>query len=109
VFVDHTLAGDTYHHKLLAADFVFNNVGCDISGVTTLGNNTDFFLAVGQVVGQVDTAIAVPDKLVDIFGCSGEAGFIHHGQGSLAESDHHFHRTVFEQSFGNFFNFINII
>ncbi len=95
MLVDHALAGDTDHHELLPADFVFDNMGCDISRVAALGDNTDSFFAVGQVVGQVDTAVAVPDKPADILGRSGKTGLIHHGQGSLAESDHHLHRTVF--------------
>jgi len=109
VLVDHALAGDTDHHKLFPADFILNDMGNDVSRVAALGNNTDFFFAVGQIIGQVDAAVAVPDQLVNIFGRSGKAGFIHHGQGSLAEPYHHLHRTVLEESFGNFFYFIYII
>jgi hypothetical protein len=44
-------------------------VGNDIAGIASLGHDTDFvFLAVGQVVGQVDAAIAVPHQLIGLSG-----------------------------------------
>ena len=40
------------------------HMGHDVSGITSLGNNTYFFLPVGQIIGQVDSAVAVPDQLL---------------------------------------------
>jgi hypothetical protein len=55
--------GTPMMYELLAFDFVFDDMGNDVAGIASLGDNADFFLAIGQVIGQVDAAVAVPDQL----------------------------------------------
>jgi hypothetical protein len=63
--------------------------------------NSHLLLAVGQIIGQVDAAIAVPDQAVNRFGGGDKAGLVHHGHGSLAKADNHVHRARFEQPPGD--------
>jgi hypothetical protein len=69
-------------------------VGDNVAGIASFGDDADFFLAIGQVVCQIDSAVAVPDQFVDVGRSSGKMGFIHQRHGSLAETDHHFHGAV---------------
>ena len=70
-------------------------MGNDIAGITAFGQDADFFSTIRQIIAQVNTAIAVPDKFFNIFRRSGEVRFIHHRDGSLAEPDNHLHLALF--------------
>jgi hypothetical protein len=56
------LQGTPMMYQLLALDLVFDDVGDDVARIAALGHNPDLFLAVGQIIGQVDAAVAVPDQ-----------------------------------------------
>ncbi|VTR69812.1 hypothetical protein DESC_770188 [Desulfosarcina cetonica] len=80
--------------QLLAFDFVFDNVVDDVARITALGENGDLLLAVGQVVRQVDSAVAVPHQGRRILGPGDKARLVHHGHGPLTKSDDHLHAAV---------------
>ena len=76
-------------------DFVFDNMGHNVSRITSFGNNTDFFLSIGQIIRKINSAVAVPHQMVYILRCFHKTGFIHHRHGAFSESDHHVHLGLF--------------
>ncbi len=106
--IDHAFAGNADDDQLLPLNLVFDNVGDDVAGVAAFGNDADFFGAIGQVVGQIDPAIAVPYQVLQIFRGPGEIGFVHHRQGAPAKPNDYIHFALFEQPGGNFPYFFSI-
>ena len=93
--VNHPLARHADDDKLIALDFVFNDMGNNITGITSFGQNADFLGAIRQIIAQVNAAIAVPDEVFHRCRGSGKMRFVHQRDGSLAESDDHFHLAFF--------------
>ena len=107
-FIDHSHTGNADDVNLVTLDFVFDDVGDDVARVAPLGEDGHLLFPVGQIVGQVDAAIAVPHQGVNRFRRRCEAGLIHHGHASFAEADNHVHGALFEQSTGNVLDLLSV-
>jgi hypothetical protein len=93
--------GHPDHDQLLTLDLVLDHVGDDVARVAALGHDPDLFLAVGQVVGQVDAAVAVPHQTRDLRRGFGDVRLVHHRDRPLAEADHHVHGAGLQQASGD--------
>jgi hypothetical protein len=57
------LQGTPMMYHLFALDLVLDDVGDDVAAVAAFGHDGHLFFAAGQIVGQVDAAVAVPNQL----------------------------------------------
>ena len=96
--VDHAGARHPDDGQLLAFDLVLDDVSDDVAAVAALGHHGDLLGPLGQVVGQVDAAVAVPDELVHLVGLADEARLVHHRHRSPAEADDQVDTAVLEQA-----------
>ncbi len=94
--------------SLFALDLVFKDMGNDIARIASLGDNADLLFAIGQIVGQINAAIAVPYELFGILRFAHDAGLVHHGPAALAEADDHIHPALLEQLRRAFSDFIGV-
>jgi hypothetical protein len=107
--VDHAGARDTHDIKLFSLYLILHNVGQDISRIAAGGHNADFIRPFGEVIAEVQGAMAVPMKKIRFFGIRDKDGFIHHRNRAFFKTDKDIHCSGFQEFLGDFSNFCGIL